>query len=98
MMMPPMTAPMSDPPPPPPYARCRTAARPRTSSLASDWACAASIAAPLACAMASRRIAFALGLGRLESADCASDSRVRASGPILPRRVSMKSDTALIRD
>ena len=69
------------------------AARPAASEVAIDCACDASIAAPFACAIASLRL-----LSCLSCAACswrtASASRVRASGPMLPRRTSMKSDTA----
>jgi hypothetical protein len=93
--MPPRIAPVLPPPPlnpPPPWrpVYCRWALL--TSALAIAWACTANIAAPLACLMACDG-----SVAPIDWAACscrtASASRVRASGPTLPRRVSTKSDT-----
>ena len=77
----------------PVYARCAAAA----SEVAIDCACDASIAAPFACAIASLRLLCCLSCAAC-SWRTASASRVRASGPMLPRRMSMKSDTARTLD
>ena len=98
MMMPPMTAPMSDPPPLPYCPRCRTAARrgrrrwPATVPARPAWRRRWRVRS------ASHEVGSASWPAPPRADAAASASRVRASGPMLPRRVSMKSDTPFTRD